>query len=220
MDNKIIKFCLWILLVSFYICINILFGSFIKYLNIKNHVLLNVVYILSELIITSILIYLYKKDFKNKFKELKTKEGNKIIDSSAKIWLIGLACMFILNIILSFIIGDIADNEAANRSIISSYSTYAFVTMIILTPICEEIIFRLSTFKIFNNKYLYILFSGLVFGYAHVLGATGLQLLYVLPYTALGISFAYIYQKFQNIYCSILMHSIHNLICISLLFII
>ena len=79
---------------------------------------------------------------------------------------------------------------------------------------CEEIIFRLSPSKMFNNKYVYIIFSGLMFGFAHVFLSSGIQMLYILPYTSLGIAFSSIYAKEQNILCSILMHSLHNLICI------
>ena len=213
-ENKWIKALLWLGLICFYIFISIMFGSIIKSLNIKNEYLLNGVYILSELIITSILVFLYRNDFKGKFKEINSKEGNEKIKSSLKIWLFGLLAMVILNVVLSTIIGDIAENESLNRDTITKLSFYAITTMVILTPICEEIIFRLSPHKMFDNKYVYIVFSGLIFGLAHVLLSTGIQMLYILPYTALGIAFSYIYQKEQNILCSILMHSLHNLICI------
>ena len=113
-ENKWIKALLWLLLICFYIFINIMFGSIIKSLNIKNHLLLNTVYIISEIIITGILVYLYRNDFKGKFKELNSKEGNKKITSSIKIWLLGLLGMVIFNIFLSTIIKDIAENESLN----------------------------------------------------------------------------------------------------------
>ncbi|MBR5662976.1 MAG: CPBP family intramembrane metalloprotease [Bacilli bacterium] len=213
-ENKWIKALLWLLLICFYIFINIMFGSIIKSLNIKNHLLLNTVYIISEIIITGILVYLYRNDFKGKFKELNSKEGNKKITSSIKIWLLGLLGMVIFNIFLSTIIKDIAENESLNRDTLKDLSFYAYTTMIILTPICEEIIFRLSPSKMFNNKYIYIIFSGLMFGFAHVFLSSGIQMLYILPYTSLGIAFSSIYANKQNILCSILMHSLHNLICI------
>lgn len=213
-ENKNIKALLWIVLLFFYIALNILFASVIKSFNIKNDLLLNGICIICELIINFILVYLYRNDFKDKFKELKSDEGNEKIKLSIKSWLIGLLCMVISNMILSIIIGDIAENESGNRDILTNTSIYAITTMIVLTPICEEIIFRLSLSKMFDNKYIYIIFSGVMFGFAHVIGTTGLQMLYVIPYAALGVSFAYIYSKNQNILCSILMHSIHNLICI------
>lgn len=217
-DNKIVKMLLWILLICFYIGINIIFGAFIKGLNIKNDVLLNSCYIAADIFITAILLFLYKNDFKNKFKELKSEDGNQKIIKSIKAWLIGLAIMVFLNIIIGFFVGDIASNEAANRSIISGYSIYAIISMIILAPICEEIIFRLSISKMIDNKFIFILFSGLIFGFAHVMGTKGMQMLFIFPYTALGISFAYIYQKYKNIFLSILMHIIHNMICLILIF--
>lgn len=218
MENKYIKALLWILLICFYISINMLFGSLINSMHIKNNLLLNILYIVSELIITASLIFLYRNDFKNKLKELKGNEGNKTIITSIKVWLLGVAVMISLNIILGLIVGSISDNELTNRSVISSYSYFAVITMIILTPICEEIIFRLSLSKIFDNNQLFIIFSGLIFGYAHVFDTTGLQLLYAFPYAALGTAFAYIFSKNKNILCSILMHSIHNLVCILIIF--
>ena len=213
-DNKWVKALLWILLLCFYIAINIIFGSVIESLNIKNEYLLNGIYILSEIIITSFLIYLYRNDFKGKYKELKADGGNKKVISSIKIWLIGLFFMVVFNIILSYVIGDMATNEINNRNILNDMSFYAITTMIILTPICEEIIFRLSPFKMFNNKYIYVVFSGLMFGFAHVLLSSGVQVLYILPYASLGLAFSYIYKKEENILCTILTHSLHNLMCI------
>lgn len=216
-ENKNIKLLLWFLLLFFYLFLNILFASLIHSLNIHSKLLLNIIYIICEVIIAGVLIFLYKNDFKDKFKALKSKEGNEAIKKSIKAWLYGLFFMVMLNIIIGYFVGDLAENESGNREVISKYSYYAFITMIITTPICEEIVFRLASYKIFDNKYLYIIFSGLLFGFAHVIGTTGLQTLYILPYTALGISFAYIYQKYQNIYCSILMHSMHNLLCITMI---
>ena len=217
MDNKFIKVLLWLGLIFLYLYLNIIIGAFIENLHINNSILKDTLYILGEVIITGVMIALYYKDFKGKFKELKSKEGSKKIASSIKIWLIGLFVMILSNAIISIFIKDIADNEAINRSIIITQAMYAFISMIILTPICEEILFRLSIKKMIDNKIIYILFSGVIFGFVHVLSAEGLQMLYIIPYTALGISFATIYEKHKNILCSILMHAIHNLICIILI---
>ena len=217
MENKLVKGLLWIGLIFLYIFLNIFASYIIKIMHIKNALLSNTAYILAEVIITLILILLYRKDFKDKFKELKSKDGNKMILSSIKIWIIGLLFMIMLNAVLSVFITNISDNEAANRSVIVSHYIYAITSMIVLTPICEEIIFRLSVSKIIDNKFLYVIFSGIIFGFAHVFDTTGLQALYILPYAALGMAFAYIYQKHKNILCTILMHGLHNLVCILLI---
>lgn len=217
MSDKIIKAISWVLLICFYVVINALFGSIINYFDIKNKLFLNLSYIFGDVLITGILIFIYRKDFKDKIKDLKSEEGNKKILLSIKTWLIGLFFMILFNLIISLIVGNIANNEATNRTILNEYSIYSVISMIMLAPICEEIIFRLAISKIFDNKYLYIIFSGLMFGLAHVIGETGLQLLYILPYASLGIAFAYIYDKNKNILCTILMHALHNLACIVLI---
>lgn len=220
MENKFMKFFLWFMLIFFYILISASFGTIIKNMHIKNELILNAAYIISEIVITTILVLIYRNDFKDKFKELKSDKGNEMIKKSLTLWLTGLFFMILFNILLNFFAGGIAQNESANRNIISNYSFYAIVSMIILTPICEEILFRLSPSKMIDNKYVYIIFSGLMFGFIHVIGATGFQALYILPYASLGLAFASIYEANKNILCSILMHSIHNMICILLIFLI
>ena len=128
--------------------------------------------------------------------------------------------MVVLNMILNFFVHDIAINEELNRNAINTQTYYAYIAIILFAPICEEILFRLAVGKFIDNKYLFIIFSGLLFGFAHVVGTTGLQALYILPYAALGMSFATIYYKSKNILCSIMMHALHNLMCIILIFII
>ena len=112
---------------------------------------------------------------------------------------------------------SIASNEAINRSVLSKNYIYAIVRMGLIGPICEEIIFRLSIGKFIDNKYLYIIVSGLVFGYMHIMGAKGIEYLYIIPYSVLGMSFAALYKKTNNILSTITMHILHNLICVILL---
>lgn len=214
MENKLVKALLWILLICFYVIVTVYVGYFISHMHIKNTLLENVTYIFGELLITVCLVFLYRKDFKGKFQELKNPDGNKKIIYSLKTWGFGLLTMVIFNIILGIFIKDIAVNESANREVLLTHSLYAITTMTILTPICEEIIFRLSPSKMIDNKYVYVLFTSVMFGFAHVLSATGPQALYIIPYASLGAAFGLIYNKNQNILCSILMHSIHNLACV------
>ena len=60
---------------------------------------------------------------------------------------------------------------------------------------------------------IFILVSGIFFGYMHVAGSTSLtQWLYIIPYSSLGISFAIMYNKTNTVFTSITIHSIHNTI--------
>ena len=70
------------------------------------------------------------------------------------------------------------------------------------------------------TKYLFILISGILFGSMHVIGSVTsvYDYLYIIPYSALGISFAALLYKTDNIFSTITIHSIHNTASIILYF--
>ena len=187
-------------------------------LNIGNKLINTIVLILGDLFITLSLILIYHKDFKKDVTDF-NKRGKNILSKAIKIWLIGLTIMVISNMIINFYINSIASNEAVNRTIINKNFIYAITTIVLFAPICEEIIFRLSISKIIDNNILYYVLSGLLFGYMHVMSSTGLEVLYIIPYTSLGIAFAYIYRNTKNILSTITVHIMHNLLCIILILI-
>ena len=168
----------------------------------------------SNIILLIILILLYKNELKNEFKKFK-ENLNKNIDTGFKYWLIGLMTMFISNIIINIIMGN---GQSENEKIVQQMITYAPYLMVInagiIAPIIEEITFRKAFKNVFNNKWLFILSSGLIFGSLHVITklTSPLDLLYIIPYSSLGISLAYMYYKTDTIYTSITMHIFHNTI--------
>jgi membrane protease YdiL (CAAX protease family) len=92
-------------------------------------------------------------------------------------------------------------------------SKYLSILVIgIIAPIIEELTFRKAFRDIFKNDLAFILTSGLVFGALHVvLSFNSLwDLLYIIPYSSLGIAFAITYSKTNNIYSTIFMHIFHN----------
>lgn len=206
----------WFLIVGIYFGMQIISTVTLYELRIENKVIINSVMLITDIVTCAILIIFYKKDFIDGNNDF-NKNFKKRIKSTYFIWFIGLVIMLITNSAIQAIIKDIASNELANREVLSKYYFYAIPSMVILGPICEEIIFRLSLKKIFNNNYLFIIISALLFGGAHVLLADGLEILYIIPYGALGAAFAYLYEKTNNILCSILAHITHNLLCIILL---
>lgn len=168
----------------------------------------------SNIILLIILILLYKNELKNEFKKFK-ENLNKNIDTGFKYWLIGLMTMFISNIIINIIMGN---GQSENEKIVQQMITYAPYIMVInagiIAPIIEEITFRKAFKNVFNNKWLFILSSSLIFGSLHVITklTSPLDLLYIIPYSSLGISLAYMYYKTDTIYTSITMHIFHNTI--------
>lgn len=172
-------------------------------LGIFNYVILVVIYIL-----------LYRKDLIKYSKDFK-KNMNKNIDIGFKYWIIGLFFMVISNIILMKIWpNNSAANEDAVQLYIKSFPFLALISTSILGPFIEEIVFR-KTFKdMFKKPAIFILTSGIIFGLMHVLGQanTFSEFLYFIPYSALGISFAYMYYKSENFLTPCMMHFFHNFV--------
>ena len=90
------------------------------------------------------------------------------------------------------------------------------ISTVLFAPINEELTFRKSIRDAINNKWAYVLLSGIIFGGLHVISyvSSPLDLVYLIPYCSLGISFALLYYKTNNIFSSISMHMMHNLLSI------
>ena len=125
----------------------------------------------------------------------------------------GLVGMAVSNIILNFVLNaGGATNEKMVQEMITTLPILMLINAGIIAPIIEELTFRKAFKNVFQNKWVFILSSGLIFGGLHVITSfsTPLELLYIIPYSSLGISFAYMYYKTNTIYTSISMHIIHN----------
>lgn len=88
----------------------------------------------------------------------------------------------------------------------------------ILAPFIEELIFRKAFKDAIKSKWLFVLTSGIVFGCLHVVGSISslYEILYIIPYSSLGIAFALAYHETDNIFSSIFLHFLHNTIVMSL----
>ncbi len=161
------------------------------------------------------------KNFKDYFKKFKDN-----FRTSIKYYGIGLAIMVISNTIISIFFSSAnANNENAVRSLIDMFPVYMIFSVGIYAPFIEELIFRKSIKDIVDGygkgkiaKYTYIILSGLIFALLHIIGISTnpIDYLYIIPYLALGIAFASLYYKTNNIFSTIIMHSLHNIIAIIL----
>lgn len=139
----------------------------------------------------------------------------KNISTGTKYWIIGLCIMMLSNIIISYYFPGGSANEEAVQNIIKQVPIYMVFSTIIYAPFVEELIFRKSIRDIIDNDYLYIIISGLTFGFVHTLaGSTLHELIYIIPYGALGSCFAIMHVKTKNIYTSMTFHMIHNAIVV------
>ena len=173
---------------------------------------------IADLIYLSFIIAIYFKTLKNDFKSY-FKKFLSNFEEGFKYYLIGLGIMIVSNIIIViFINGAVAGNEEAVRDLIGKVPLYMIFSVSIYAPLTEELIFRKSVRDIISNKYIYVFISGFLFGLAHVIGNlnTALDLLYLIPYSSLGITFAYTYYKTKNIFSTIMIHCMHNSVAIIL----
>ena len=169
----------------------------------------------------SLIMIIYNKKLSKDFKDMK-KNSIKYFNKYIKYWLIGLFIMMVSNLFINLIVtNDIPSNEQAIRETFNISPLYIFFSAVIYAPIVEELIFRQSIKNIFNNKWLFIIISGLLFGSMHVFGdfKNIADLLYIIPYSTPGIIFAYMLEDSDNICVPMSFHFIHNGILISLQFI-
>lgn len=175
----------------------------------------------SNIVLLLILFLIFRKDIIKEWKKFKSNFLENI-DTGIKYWLVGLAIMMGSNIIINIVMNlGQAANEQAVQQMISALPWLMFINAGIIAPCTEELIFRKSFRKAFPNKWLFVLISALVFGSLHVVTSmtSPIELLYIIPYGALGGAFAYMYQKTDTIFTSIAMHMFHNsaLILLSIL---
>lgn len=170
---------------------------------------------ISCILISIIIFFMYSKDLISEFHTFKTnfKENLKI---SFNDYFIGLALMIFFNIIIAIVLKHISTNESEVRSLLYSNVGITLLNICIFGPICEELVFRKSLAPIFKNKWVYVIISGLLFGFAHLLtnftsGTFVLSdLMYLLPYGCFGACFALMDFRGKTTFNSIMMHAFHN----------
>ena len=150
------------------------------------------------------------KYLKNKLFDF-CKNFKKYFIISLKNWFAGFIIMIIANLIISSFITGIGENEAGIQTLISEVPIVALILTTIFAPIVEEMVFRKYLKDCVDNKTLYMILSGLIFGIVHISLETNIyELLLIIPYGALGFMFAKTINETDNIYATIIMHMLHN----------
>lgn len=213
--KEIIKFILIFLLYLLYsdIIIIILTKLGVNIKVLPNNLKIAIMFLINLSLMIMLFIF-YSKSIKENLKDLKLNFKSYIKDNF-KYYVIGLLIMIISNIIISFFIEGNSTNETLIREYINIMPIYMIFSSCIYAPFTEEMVFRKSLRNCFNNKVLYILLSGLIFGSMHLLSASNLvELVFLIPYSALGCAFAYMYSKTDNIFVPMSFHMMHNTIIV------
>lgn len=213
--KEIIKFILIFLLYLLYsdIIIIILTKLGVNIKILPNNLKIAIMFLINLSLMIMLFIF-YSKSIKENLKDLKLNFKSYIKDNF-KYYVIGLLIMIISNIIISFFVEGNSTNETLIREYINIMPIYMIFSSCIYAPFTEEMVFRKSLRNCFNNKVLYILLSGLIFGSMHLLSASNLiELVFLIPYSSLGCVFAYMYYKTNNIFVPMTFHMVHNTIIV------
>lgn len=176
---------------------------------------------IADICFITLLFWFYKRELIIDFKDFKI-NYKQYISKYIILYFIGVLLMGIINVIISHFTGmETSGNEADVRLLVEKFPIYMTFSTIIYAPFVEEIIFRKAIRNIIKNKYLFIILSGVIFGCAHISDYSNFNdILFSLGYIVMGIDFAYIYYKTNNIFTTMTFHMIHNLLLLIIQFII
>lgn len=160
-----------------------------------------------------ILSYIYRNEIKIDFSDFKENK-RKYLSKNLPIYVLGVLLMGFSNVIIQRITNvSIGGNEEAVRSLIKSAPLFMAFSSVIYAPFVEEMVFRKIVKNVIKNKYKFIIISGFTFGILHISDFKSIeQILLGIPYIIMGIDFAYIYYKTNNIFTTMTFHLCHNLI--------
>ena len=184
-----------------------------KILNINPPTLFLEVYTILVEILTILFIFLlFKKEIVHMWKDF-YENRDKYFKKYFKYWFLILVLMAFSNGIITLINkSEISNNQEAINDMFERLPIYTYILSVFLAPIIEELVFRFCFMKIFNNKYLYIILSGVIFGLFHIIGSfeSAYDFLFLVPYSIPGLIFAYILYDSKNIFNTIWLHFVHN----------
>lgn len=121
-----------------------------------------------------LLILLFYKDLKRDFIKLKKMKKEKLLitlDTCFRYWLIGLVIMIVSNFLINKLGISSSTNDVNVRNMLDASPILAGISVILLSPFIEEIVFRMSFKDIIKNKWLFIMISGCIFGGLHVVSS-------------------------------------------------
>ena len=187
-------------------CFNIDYYSF----SYSNKVLTLFIFYLIYIVF---IIVMYKDEIKKDFIDFKN-NYKQYLSKYLWVYLVGILLMGISNMIIQSITNlELSGNEENVRLLIKKIPLFMMFSSVIYAPFIEEIIFRKSIKNIINKKYLFIIISGFLFGVLHISDYTNInEILMGIPYMIMGIDFAYIYYKTNNIFTTMTFHLCHNLV--------
>jgi len=181
---------------------------------------------ISYIPVAVLLILIMHIDLIEDFKKLKEKPIFNAILAVAG-GLVLFLVVFLLGMLIEKVVGYTSTNEETLESVFAykKYGVFMLLITSIFGPIVEELVYRKAIFNLLNDKpkWIPIVVSIVAFVLPHMLSTTdasfGEFLLISVPYIVSAAIFAFAYEiSGRNVYVTMVMHFINNLItCIILL---
>lgn len=146
------------------------------------------------------------------------KNNNKSLkDTNIKKYIIIFIILFIITEICNYFFSNIfhinSNNELLIKEEITTHPYLSLIKLITISPFYEELLFRLNFKKVFKNKYVFSIVTAIIFALIHLISANNiLDFIYIIPYGIMGYFLAYVFIDSDNIYNSILFHSLNNIL--------
>ena len=177
--------------------------------------ILDVICSISTIIVAMLGCIIYIIDYIEKtFEQIKEKIGKRIKMEAKKITkeIVMFIPVLLISIFITsfFMIGEPANESRINASFYQAPILNS-IFIIIIGPVTEEYIFRFLPYKFIKNKILYIAVSTVVFAAMHVVSDTN-PFYYIWFYMMRPLYYSYRYEKTEDIWVTISMHSLNNII--------
>lgn len=212
MKNKSKSILINILVICLYFLWPYFFNNIALLINLSSKLNL-LVSLLFNFVFMFIVIYIYKDKLGQYCNNVKKKLKSNVF-MSLKIFFVGLIIYVSLNIFFEIINIPALSNSSMVIEIFEKIPVIYALVMLFYYPIIEEIIFKMSFKEIFNNKWSFIILTGvfnalfqIVFSFSNLT-----DLLYLIPCSAFFCSLSYVYYKTDNIIYPIFLRMCYNLI--------
>lgn len=112
------------------------------------------------------------------------------------------------------------DPQSSNEAALDTFPIWATAFLaIFIAPVTEEGLFRWIIRKITDKKWVFIFLSGIIFGLIHINywgEQDWIQVVFIVPYSIMGMMLAESYYKTNNLFASSLLHATINLLAVLL----
>lgn len=166
-------------------------------------------------ILLFILVFIYHKTIKENIEDLKTNFKMQMI-TGLKIFLVGIGVYLLCNLVIASL--NLFENY--NLDVDTMYGIFkqnAILLLLLSTiyyPVVEEIVFK-KTFKdLINNKYYFIIITGLLNAVFNIMLSVQdpRGYIYIIPNAIFSMCFSYIYYETDNLIVPITYRVLYNLI--------